>query len=331
MMSAPAVPTEIHDETDETEPRAYRLVRPLGRGGSSWVWEAEAIGGSRAVVVKRLDARDHASGRMYRSELAALGALRHPHIVELIDYGVADGALHVVLERVDGIDLGRALADGPLAPAMSFALILDVALALAHAHAPRPEAPEGIAHRDVRPDNVLVGCDGHARLSDFGLARGALGREATQSDAVRGTPGFVAPESVRGAPAGSPVDVWALGAMLHTLVVGRAPVRSFEHAHAIAHGAPLELDPALWRDPALGPARDLVERCLVRAPEARPSAAEVAERAREALGAQSRGARTALAAWVRAIGARERGALDDLFFSTVVPGGSSTLVLERPT
>lgn len=326
MMSA-----DVVSSMDDTEPRAYRLVRPLGRGGSSWVWEAEPVGdAAKRVVVKRLDAGDHAIARMYRAELSALralasGAARHPHIVELIDHGVADGALHVVLERVDGIDLGRALEGGPLAPAMALAITLDLALALAHAHAPRPDAPAGIAHRDVRPDNVLVGGDGRAKLSDFGLARGTLGREVTQSDVVRGTPGFVAPEAVCGLPAGPPVDVWALGAMLHALVAGRPPIRSFERAHAVAHGAPVELDPALTGD-----ARELVERCLARAPHARPSAAEVAECARAALGEQSRGARTALAAWVRAIGARERGALDDLFFSSVDPGGSSILVLERP-
>lgn len=295
------------------------------------MWEAEPVGGeARRVVVKRLDAGGSAIARMYRAELSALRALasgpaRHPHIVELIDHGVADGALHVVLERVDGVDLGRALEGGPLASPMAFAITLDVALALAHAHAPRPGAPGGIAHRDVRPDNVLLSRDGHAKLSDFGLAHGTLGREATQSDVVRGTPGFVAPEAVRGAPVGPPVDVWALGAMLHALVVGRPPILSFERAHAVAHGAPIELDPALDGD-----ARELVERCLVRAPEARASAAEVAEHARAALGAQSSGARTALGAWVRAIGARERGTLDDLFFSSMDPGGSTVLVLERP-
>lgn len=309
----------------DAEPRTYRLVRPLGRGGSSWVWEAEPLGGeSRRVVVKRLDACDHASGRMYRAELATLGILAHPHIVELIDHGVADGALHVVLEHVDGIDLGRALEGGPLAPAMAFAVTLDVAHALAHAHAPRPDAPSGIAHRDVRPENVLVGRDGLAKLSDFGLARGTIGREATSSDVVRGAPGFVAPESVRGAAVGPAVDVWALGAMFHALVVGRPPIRTFQEAHAVAHGAPLELDPTLSAE-----ARELVERCMVGEPGARPSAAQVAERARIALGEHATGARTALSAWVRSIGARERGALDDLFFSSVDPGGSSILVLER--
>lgn len=317
---------------EQTQSRTYRLVRPLGRGGSSWVWEAEVIGAPgdaaskpRTVVVKRLDGRDLASERMYRSELAALGTLRHAHIVELLDHGVADGALHVVLEHVDGADLGRALADGPLAPAMALALTLDVALALAHAHAPRQDAPGGIVHRDLRPENVLVARDGHAKLTDFGLARGTLGREGTRSDAVRGAPGFVAPESVRGALAGPPADVWALGALLHTLVAGRSPIRSFEHAHAVAQGAPLELDPAL-----AGPARELVVRCLARGPEERPSAAWIAGAARESLGAQASGARIALAAWARAIGARERGSLDDLFFSSASPTGSGELVLERP-
>ncbi|MDQ3037999.1 MAG: protein kinase, partial [Myxococcota bacterium] len=126
--------TETSSEIDE---RAYRLGRALGRGGSSWVWEAEAVLDARAVVVKRLDARDASIGRMYRSELAALRALRHPSIVELIDYGEADGELYLVLERVDGVDLERALTGGPLAPAMALALVLDAASALAHAHEAR--------------------------------------------------------------------------------------------------------------------------------------------------------------------------------------------------
>src|SRR5690606_14013137 len=159
--------------------------------------------------------------------------------------------------------------------------------------------------------NVLLGRDGRAKLGDFGLALGMLGREATQSDVVRGAPGFVAPEVARGAPAGPPVDVWALGATLHALVAGRPPIRRFQRAHAVAHGgAPIELDAAVT-----GEVRAIVERCLARAPHDRASAAAIAEHARAALGAEAAAARTALAAWARAIGARERGALDDLFFS----------------
>ncbi len=304
-----------------TNERAYRLVRAIARGGSAWVWEAEAVADGRALVVKRLDARDPSIERLYRSELAALGALRHPNIVALVDHGEADGALHLVLERVDGVDLSRALGGGPLAPAMAFALLGDVASALAHAHAAQPSAPSGIAHRDVRPANVLVDVRGHAKLSDFGLARGTLDRETTKSDSVRGTPGFIAPESLLGASAGPPADVWALGAMLHALVVGRPPIRSFERAHAVAYGAPLMLD-ALDE-----PARGLVRRCLVLAPDARPSAAEVGELARQMLGADEPGARMALSAWIRGMRARERGTLDDLFLSTGIDREPTILVL----
>jgi serine/threonine-protein kinase len=309
---------------ERTTERAYRLVRPLARGGSAWVWEAEAVGDDRAVVVKRLDARDPAIERLYRSELAALRALRHPHVVEMIDHGEADGALHIVLERVEGIDLERALGEGPLAPAMALAIVADVATALAHAHTPSPIAPSGIAHRDVRPANVLVDARGRARLSDFGLARGTLGREPTASDFVRGTPGSVAPESVLGASAGTPADLWALGALLHTMVVGRPPIRSFEHAHAVAHGAPILLDAAL-----ADPAKALVQRCMVRSPDARPSAAEIAERATVAIGERARDARVALSAWVRSMRARERGTLDDLFLSTSVDREPTLLILQR--
>ncbi len=285
------------------------------------MWEAQGEDGGRALVVKRLDAGDPSFERLYRSELAALGALRHPNIVALVDHGEADGALHLVLEHVDGVDLSRALDDGPLAPAMAFALLGDVACALAHAHAAHPSAPSGIAHRDVRPANVLVDLRGHAKLSDFGLARGTLGREATKSDSVRGTPGFIAPESLLGASAGPPADVWALGAMLYTLVVGRPPIRSFERAHAVAYGAPLSLD-ALDE-----PARGLVRRCLELAPEARPSSADVQELARQMLGPDDPGARTALSAWIRGIRARERGTLDDLFLSAGVEREPNLLVL----
>lgn len=309
---------------DEIGERAYRLVRPLARGGSSQVWEAEAVRDDRRVVVKRLELRDPSIDRLYRSELAALGALSHPNIVALIDHGRCDGALHLVLERVDGVDLERGLADGPLAPAMALAILADVAAALAHAHAPSASAPAGITHRDVRPANVLVDVSGRARLSDFGLARGTLGREPTASDFVRGTPGFVAPEIVLGADVGTPADVYALGALLHALIVGRPPVRSFEHAHAVAHGAPVVLDAALDE-----PARAIVTRCMARSPTARPQAAEVARLAAEAMAGGEPRARIALSAWVRAMRARERGALDDLFLSTSIDREPTILILQR--
>lgn len=199
----------------------YRLLAPLALGGMGSVWRAIDEATGEPVAIKRLHphlaADDGARARLHR-EASALAALRHPNIVSVRDFLDDPDEPALVMELVEGPSLAeRISSDGPLAEPAALALAAGLADALAAAHA------RGLVHRDVKPANVLVGNDGQARLSDFGIA--AWVDEAasgiTAADGVAGTLRYVAPERLSGAVANPSTDVWGVGATLYEMVTGR--------------------------------------------------------------------------------------------------------------
>ena len=259
---------------------SYRIEGPLGEGGMGTVVRAFDERLERPVALKFLHpgagARDRE--RLLR-EARAVAALDHPHICTV--YAVeADAARpFLVLALYEGETLRDRLRRGPLPLADALAVAEQTAGALAAAHA------AGVVHRDLKPANVLLVGGGEGgdragdvdvRLLDFGIARRDQSARLTQTGASVGTPGYMAPEQVRGETAGPPADLWAVGVVLYEMLVGARPFTA-ETASAEIYNV-LERDP-----PALGGRADvppgvdaLVAWLLEKAPADRPgSAAEV--------------------------------------------------------
>ena len=251
----------------------------LGR----WTIEQEIARGATAVVLRGVDAQGarvaikllHPGANPQRAarEARALFRLRHPHVVALHDAGVdPQGRVYLVMDLVEGESLQARLdRSGPLPVREALALARDLAGALAAAHA------EGVLHRDVKPDNVLLSRDGRVCLGDFGLAR-LLEEESglSRSGQMLGTPGYWPPEQAGGERRriGPASDVYALGATLHAMLTGRPPFGGESMVEALR--AVLEETP---RPPSalragIPPAVDaLVLRCLAKDPAHRPASA----------------------------------------------------------
>ena len=200
----------------------YALGRLLGAGGAGKVFAGRDERLHRDVAIKLVptaSAEPVARQRFVR-EARTAAAFTHPNAVALYDAGEADGSLYLVMELVDGESLAEMLAArGPLGPAESERIMSAVLSALAAAHG------AGIVHRDVKPGNVLLGADGAVKLADFGIAKrldDAAGDVTVVGDII-GTPKYLAPELVGGAPATPSSDVYAAGVVLFEMLAGRPP------------------------------------------------------------------------------------------------------------
>lgn len=198
----------------------YELEELRGSGGMSRVYRARDRQLGRLVAIKILHERyadDPEYVERFRREARAVARLSHPNIVMVIDRGEADGSRYIVFEHVDGEDLKELVARiGPLPVRLVLDLGIDVARALAYAHA------SGVVHRDVKPQNVLVG-DGVAKVTDFGIARADDVEPAsgdTAAGTVLGTADYLSPEQARGERATERSDVYSLGVLLYELLTG---------------------------------------------------------------------------------------------------------------
>ncbi|TDB93669.1 serine/threonine protein kinase [Nonomuraea longispora] len=203
----------------------YRVLQTLGQGGMGTVWLAHDELLDRHVAVKALllpesltpAEREEALQRATREAMAA-AQLRHPNIITVHDVLTHDGLPTIVMEMLKGRDLKDAVAaEGQWAPERAAAVGLRVldALVAAHAH--------GIQHRDVKPANVFLTDDGRVVLTDFGIARLEDQATITESGLLIGSPGYIAPERLRGERGGPASDLWSLGATLYAAVEGQAP------------------------------------------------------------------------------------------------------------
>lgn len=260
----------------------YRLLRPLGSGGTAHVWAARDESLGREVAVKALsrvsgEGGGHERERLER-EARLLAGLRHPLIVTVFDFVETDededgedgsGFPFLVTELLSGESLSSRLKRGPISPGEALTVCGQVADALATAHA------SGVVHRDVKPGNVMLTARG-AVLLDFGISRRATDADLT-GQVVIGTPACMAPEQWRGAPAQPASDVYALGCLLYWCLSGHAPYPDRElPALGMSH---------LLSDPPALPLTDgrraeidaLYQACARKDPNDRPSAREVAD------------------------------------------------------
>ena len=263
----------------------YLLEEPLGRGATGTVWRAsqrETAGAEAAVpgqpgetvaikVLKEELANDADIVMRFLRERSVLLRLTHPNIVRVRDLVVEGDLLALVMDLIDGPDLHRYLREnGPLSPVAASLLTAQVADALAASHA------DVVVHRDLKPANVLLPqLDGqmHPMLTDFGIARLADSPGLTRTHEFVGTPAYVAPESAEGRPQTSAVDVYGAGIMLYELVTGRPPFGGGSalevlHQHLSAEPRrPSTVPDPLWT---------VIERCLRKNPDERPSAESLA-------------------------------------------------------
>lgn len=204
----------------------YAVESILGRGGMGVVFRARHLRLTRTVAIKMMLAGEFAGPlerERFEHEAEAIARLRHPNIIQIFDVGDVDGRPFFTMEFLEGGSLAQALDGTPYSPRQASALVMSLAGAVESAHR------GGIVHRDLKPGNVLLTADRLPKIGDFGLAR-KLESEVppTQAGAAAGTPGYMAPEQVRGSGRGTcpPVDIYALGAILYELITGAPPFRA---------------------------------------------------------------------------------------------------------
>jgi serine/threonine-protein kinase len=251
----------------------YEVIRQLGRGGMATVFEGRHVDLAKRVALKVVHptiAPDASTVRRLLREGRTAAAIRHPHVVDVIDVGMQDGKPYLVMELLEGEDLAQRLKrDAPLPIDVIAELVLPVIAGVAAAH------DAGIVHRDLKPSNIFL-AQRHRGIEpvvvDFGLSRleeGAFDPSSTRSQVVAGTAQYMAPEQLRGSKGlTARTDVYALGVVLYECATGGTPFwgdDAYELAHAVMTAAvvpPSELNPdvpggfdaivlrALARDPA---------------------------------------------------------------------------------
>ncbi len=282
----------------------YRLQEPIGRGAMGIVWRGRDELLARDVAVKEVQVTTQASPAeaevIYQRtlrEARTAGRLSHPGVVKVFDVVEEAGSPWIIMELVEARSLDRVITEeGPLPPDRAAELGTSLVGALAAAHG------AGVLHRDVKPSNVLVTGEGRAVLTDFGIATFAEDLALTQAGMVVGTPGFTAPERIRGEIATPAADLWSLGATLYAAVEGRGPFDRVGGSSVISTGVANEDAP---RAPSAGPLGPVIEALLSRDPGTRPDAATAERMLTEAATAARTGPRPLQDGWLAAEAGRE--------------------------
>jgi serine/threonine-protein kinase len=201
----------------------YELTGVLGQGGMGVVYRAWQVQARRFVALKMIRDGGLAGPRevqRFRAEAEEAAGLDHPHIVPLYEVGAHDGRPFFSMKLLEGGRLEEQATCPARDPRAAARLVEKVARAVHHAH------QRGVLHRDLKPANILLDERGEPHVADFGLAKRVRGSAGlTQSGAIVGTPGYMAPEQAAGAgqPLSTAVDTYALGAVLYALLTGRPP------------------------------------------------------------------------------------------------------------
>ncbi len=201
----------------------YEILKMLGEGGMGAVYKARDRELDRLVAVKvvRRDLAGHASIlQRFKQELILARKITHRNVVRIFDLGVADGLRFITMEFIDGRDLSSLLEERKLTPEETVRILRQVCDALEAAHA------EGVIHRDLKPQNIMIESGGRVVVMDFGLARSMEATGLTQAGAMMGTPAYMSPEQAKGLPVDERSDIFALGIISYEMLSGALPFKA---------------------------------------------------------------------------------------------------------
>ncbi len=233
----------------------YRLTEQIGMGGMAIVYRAVDLRTGHNVAVKVLRPEyneDNEFISRFQREAEAASKMTHHNIVNLLDVGMDGENRYLVMEYVQGKTLKTVIQErGKLSPALAGQIAIRILSALEHAHR------NGIVHRDIKPQNILVHADGHIKVADFGIARIANSSTLTKGDNVMGSVHYFSPEQARGEGANATSDIYSTGVVLYEMLTGKVPYDgdnpvavAMQHLHAtpvpIQNLAP-DVPPALIR------------------------------------------------------------------------------------
>jgi serine/threonine protein kinase len=295
----------------------YRLTQKIGSGGMAEVFRATGEGPEgfeRAFVVKRIlprlvDAPEFVG--MFVDEAKISARLLHPNIVQVFEFAYQDGGYYIVMEPVDGVDMGFLLRKlerrEAVAPAAFVAEVGRQAcrgLGFAHGLTSADGKPYGIVHRDVTPPNIMVAWNGAVKILDFGIARAVQELRTSQTDAgtVKGKMSYIAPELLQGQPADARSDLFSLGVVLHELLSGRRLFVGENDLETLKLVSEMQVPPPSARNPEVKPALDeVILRALARDPAKRYQSADEMSQDLERLVLRKRYAASSFAKQVRAL------------------------------
>jgi len=248
----------------------YEIVRELGRGATSIVFEAVDPFTSRRVAIKRVlpeALHDKQNGKRYQklfvAEASLAGKLSHPHIATIYDAVVEDDGSYIVMEYVDGGTLeAHATSDNLLPVAQVLEIVFKCCKALDYA------AKQGVIHRDIKPANILLTRDNQIKITDFGAALNAS-CETTQVSGV-GSPAYMSPQQVKELPLTHQTDIYSLGVVLFQLLTGRLPFHSGNNYSLIHHIINTDAPPPSRFRPDISPDIDgIVARAMHKSTDGR--------------------------------------------------------------
>gem|GEM_PF-2739139 len=251
----------------------YSIQRELGRGGMGVVYLASHPQHGRVALklLPRYTVTSDEALQRFTQEGRVLRKLSHPALCRLYEFFTSDDYAVLAMEFIDGQGLDERLREGPLPLAQGLTLIQQICDVLIEAHA------QGLAHRDLKPSNVLLDASTHARLIDFGIAKFADTR-LTATGQVLGTPGYMSPEQWQGHRVDARTDLWSLGILLFEVLSGHKPFAGDSHmalAQGIMTGSPATLPPQSCDGHDLSAAQALVDRLLLKDPQARLSSCTI--------------------------------------------------------
>jgi len=270
--TAPAGGVPIELQAGQLFATRYRIEQIIGRGGMGVVYKAVDTQLDEPVAIKTLPGdvmtRSPEDLERFKREIRLARKITHRNVLRTYDYGEADGVYFISMELVRGYTLAELVAEAEakqMAPRVAIGIMRQVSRGLDVAH------EQGIIHRDIKPQNVLIDHKGEVKLMDFGIARMAETHEGmTQAGLIVGTPHYMSPEQVQGKSLDPRSDVYSMGVMLYELLVGRRPFESSSLTGVLtAHimekpKAPIEVRAEVGRE-----INAVVMRCLEKDPKAR--------------------------------------------------------------
>jgi serine/threonine-protein kinase len=245
----------------------YKITALLGQGGMATVYKGYQEDIDRNVAIKVLPPHpglDQQFIERFRLEARTIARLQHPHILPLYDYGVEDDILYLVMAYIEGGSLNKRIGREPMELGEIERILRQVAMALDYAH------KQGIIHRDIKPDNILLDGEGNALLADFGIVKIAGGESNLTGTGMVGTPAYMAPEQGSGEGITPSADLYSLGIVVYEMLTGKQPFTA-DTAMQVVIKHMTQPPPSITDEvPQLMPALDrVIQRTLAKQPQDR--------------------------------------------------------------